>query len=438
VAARTVAVALAATSGAFVGLGLLLRNQFSVAAGLPTLLAELPARFLPPVYLGEVEPALVPLSAPARAVLEWAGPAFWGVACAVGVTVFLRDRPVSGDDDRARLRDLARCGGSTLAWMATWAGNAAWFTHDGRAALAYRVIGGVAVTVGGPVGDPDATGDAVRGFIEYCRERGWTPALYAVGEEVADFLHVRGWSSVQVAEETLLPLEGLAFTGKRWQDVRTALNRARKNGIAARWTTCPAVGSVLRGQIRALSQEWSTDKGLPEMGFTLGGLAELDDPAVRLLLAVDLDGTVQAVTSWLPVHRDGVVTGWTLDVMRRRADAPAGIMEFLIATAALDAQAEGATFLSLSGAPLARIENHTEPPAGLQRLLDLLARRLEPAYGFRSLLAFKAKFQPVYRPLLLAYPDPVTLPAIANALTRAYLPDLTPRELASLLWAVLT
>ena len=33
------------------------------------------------------------------------------------------------------------------------------------------------------------------------------------------------------------------------------------------------------------------------MGFTLGGIAELDTPETCLLLAVDTDGTVQGVTS---------------------------------------------------------------------------------------------------------------------------------------------
>jgi phosphatidylglycerol lysyltransferase len=40
------------------------------------------------------------------------------------------------------------------------------------------------------------------------------------------------------------------------------------------------------------------------------------------------------------------------------------------------------------------------------------------------LLAFKVKFQPEYRPLYMAYPDPAALPAVATALTRAHLPNL--------------
>ncbi len=234
-----------------------------------------------------------------------------------------------------------------------------------------------------------------------------------------------------MAEETVVPLGGLTFTGRRWQDVRTALNRAGRAGITAEWLTWRAAPLALTDQIRAISEEWVADKGLPEMGFTLGGLDELADDEVRLLLAVDADRTVHGVTSWLPVRRDGAVVGWTLDFMRRRGEGFRGVMEFLIASAALHAQADGAEFLSLSGAPLARLDRG-EPGDALQRLLDLAGRSLEPVYGFRSLLAFKAKFQPEYRPLFLAYPDPAALPRIGTAIGRAYLPDVGPRQFGRL------
>jgi lysylphosphatidylglycerol synthetase-like protein (DUF2156 family) len=189
---------------------------------------------------------------------------------------------------------------------------------------------------------------------------------------------------------------------------------------------------VVTDQIRAISEEWVAGQGLPEMGFTLGGLDELADDAVRCLIAVDADRTVHGITSWLPVHgSDGeaaTVVGWTLDLMRRRDDGAGtsgfrGVMEFLIASAALSFQLENARFLSLSGAPLARLDRG-RPPDPLQRLLDLSGSALEPLYGFRSLLAFKAKFQPEYRPLHMAYPDAAALPAIAAAITRAYVPDI--------------
>jgi phosphatidylglycerol lysyltransferase len=107
------------------------------------------------------------------------------------------------------------------------------------------------------------------------------------------------------------------------------------------------------------------------------------------------------------------------------------VMEFLIASAALGFKEEGAEFLSLSGAPLARIDRG-EQPVPLQRLLDIAGQALEPVYGFRSLLAFKAKFQPAYEPLYMAYPDPAQLALIGTAIGKAYLPHTTPAQLIRL------
>jgi lysylphosphatidylglycerol synthetase-like protein (DUF2156 family) len=243
---------------------------------------------------------------------------------------------------------------------------------------------------------------------------------------------------VQIAEDTLLPLQDLQFTGKKWQDVRTALNKAAKEGITAQWHAYPQAPPDLAAQIRRISRTWMAGKGLPEMGFTLGGLDQLNDPHVRCLIAVGPDNTVHGITSWMPVYADGRPAGWTLDFMRRNTDPGTfrGVMEYLIATAATAFRDQGAHFVSLSGAPLARIDRG-ERPTALQRLLDTIATTMEPVYGFQSLLHFKAKFQPVYQPLYLAYPDPAALGSIAAAISRAYLPHLTPRQALRLLTKLL-
>ncbi|MEV6206027.1 phosphatidylglycerol lysyltransferase domain-containing protein [Kitasatospora sp. NPDC051914] len=68
------------------------------------------------------------------------------------------------------------------------------------------------------------------------------------------------------------------------------------------------------------------------------------------------------------------------------------------------------------------------PPTALQRMLDWTGKVLEPVYGFRSLLAFKAKFRPEYRPMYMVYPDPAALPAITRAIGKACLPHMTPGQ----------
>ena len=68
--------------------------------------------------------------------------------------------------------------------------------------------------------------------------------------------------------------------------------------------------------------------------------------------------------------------------MRRRTDGFGPVVEYLIASSAVAFKDEGAQFISLSGAPLARTEDFDPEP--LDKLLDALGAALEPYYGFRS------------------------------------------------------
>lgn len=327
---------------------------------------------------------------------------------------------------------LRRNGGSTTSWMTTWPDNHYLPVAGGQGYVAYRRHARVAVALGDPVGPADRVADCVAEFADACDRLGLVPCVFsgtAVSVQAAERL---GWRSLQVAEDTLVDLEGLEFKGKRWQDARTALNRAEREDISFRLVTLATEPRSVLAQVRTISEEWVSDKGLPEMGFTLGGVEEALDPNVRVGLAVDSTGRVHGVTSWMPVYAaGGEITGWTLDVMRRRCDGFKIVVEFMIASACKVFQAEGARFVSLSGAPLASAGGG-RGGAVLDRLLDKLGAALEPYYGFRSLHAFKAKFLPRYEPMYLLFRDEADLPRIGIAIARAYLPDADVRALIQL------
>ncbi|MCG3752608.1 bifunctional lysylphosphatidylglycerol flippase/synthetase MprF [Amycolatopsis sp. Poz14] len=388
-------------------------------------LLDLPMRYLPPGYLEAFPIEFVPVDNAALFLYRWTGPLFWGVVLLGCMATFVHARVARRASDRTRAKELLRrYGGGTMSHMITWRGNDYWFDDAGPTVIAYRVIGGVALTTSEPVGPPDSHASSIEKFVEFCAENGWTPCFYAVSDAMRERLP--DWKAVQVAEEAVVPLSDLVFRGKKWQDVRSALNKAGKLGVTAKFADYPGTDEQLAAQIESVSQAWVSGKGMPEMRFTLGTLRELTEPDVRCLVAVDSSGAVHGVTSWLPVYREGAIVAWTLDVMRRAPQAFPGVMEFLIASMALRAKEEGAAFLSLSGAPLANRD--PEVRGALEKLLDLTGRAIEPIYGFRSLLAFKAKFQPAYQPLYLVYPAVTALPGIGNAVARAYLPNATAAQ----------
>ena len=422
---------------AYYVIGLSTIDEYWPSATAGDLFVDTLKRFVPPHFLAVVDPIVLPGHDLTSVAFQAVGPLFWAVFIVAAVVLMRQTRSEMGFADRLRARALIRRhGGGTLGFMGTWPDNVYWFSEDRDAVVAYRVINGVAITMSDPICPPDAAGRVIREFAAFCDANSWVPVFYSVHPQYLPVFDELGWQHMSVGEETLVRTTGLELTGKPWQKVRQALNRGIKEGMTTVWTSWDELPLATVAEINAISEEWVAEKELPEMGFTLGGMAELKDRDVRLMLAVGPDGRMQAVTSWLPVYRDDGVVGWTIDFMRRADGSMNGIMEFLIASAALHMKEEGAEVLSLSGAPLAAkpLAPGEEPPepTPMTRLLEFLGKTLEPAYGFSSLFRFKAKFNPEYETISMAYPDPLALPTIGVAIGRAYLPEVSAKEAVAL------
>jgi lysylphosphatidylglycerol synthetase-like protein (DUF2156 family) len=342
-------------------------------------------------------------------------------------------RLASGTSHADTAKDLLRrWGGDTISWMTTWPENRHMITADGQGYLAFRKHAGVAVALGDPVGPPGATAGIIDDFIAMCDKAALVPYIFSCSRTTTEVTDGLGWSSAQVAEDNLIDLPTLEFKGKKWQDVRTALNKAPKEGVSFRMVSLADEPWSMVRQVEELSQQWLGDKELPEMGFTLGGVTEALDREVKVGLAVGADGKLHGVTSWMPVFGpDGHVRGWTLDLMRRADGGFRSTMEFLIASSCLWFKQDGAEFVSLSGAPLARSAADADGETPVEKFLDTLGEQLEPVYGFRSLHAFKGKFQPRFSPMYMAFRDEADLPRIGIAITRAYLPTAGLRDMIS-------
>jgi lysylphosphatidylglycerol synthetase-like protein (DUF2156 family) len=417
--------AVVAPIGLYLGIGWLIRAQLQPVPSFLTLVTQLPHRFVPVSFLRHQTLAFHGTTPSSTLLLQGVGPLFWVIVLVATFVIIQGGRGTVGEPQKAeQVRELLARGSGSLGWMATWPNNRMWISPDGRLGIAYRVVNGVAVTVSDPFGDSPDPDAALTAFLRFCDRQAWTPAFYSVHDDWRRRLANRGWSSVPVAEETVIDPRTFTLEGKSMHDLRYAVNRAGREGIHSVWGSWRDLPPRVTRQITALSEEWMADKDLPELGFTLGGLDELRDEQVLIGVALDAHETVLAVTSWLPVRHDGVLVSRTLDFMRRAASGSSGVMEYLISTALLRFGEDGLTSASLSGSPLAVPAGEIRSGA-LDRVLGLIGATLEPLYGFRSLLRFKRKFSPVLESMHLVVPDPVALPAVGLAVARCYLPGIT-------------
>ncbi len=157
-------------------------------------------------------------------------------------------------------------------------------------------------------------------------------------------------------------------------------------------------------ELRSVSDEWLSAKAQREKSFSLGHFdrAYLDHFDVAV---VTIDDRIIAFANlWLTANRKEA----SVDLMRHRADAPPGTMDFLMVNLMLWARQAGYARFSIGMAPLSGIEDRRLAPAWA-KAAAFIFRHGERFYGFRGLRTYKEKFAPGWEPRYIAGPGGIGL-----------------------------
>ncbi len=351
------------------------------------------------------------------------------VTATVVLVVALAPAPDRARRTTARLRALAdRPDGDTLDPFALRADKNHVLSGDGRAAVAYRLVAGVGLASGDPVGEPESFADAVARFVELCDAHGWRPAFMGVRGDRLALYEAAGFRSEYLGDEAIVAVEGFTLDGRSMRGVRQAVNRTRNHGITTDVVREGDLDPVLRAELAAVAERGR--EGAPERGFSmaLDGLLSGRDPDCVVVVARDEDGRAFAFQRYVPCRAGA---GLSLDAMRRDRVGPNGVNERLIVDTVEWGRAHGIDDVSLNFAFGRALLDEGSEVTGPRRAQVWLLRRLNPWFQIESLLRFNAKFAPRWVPRYLVYRSLADLPAVAAAAASAegFLPfDRSPES----------
>jgi len=327
---------------------------------------------------------------------------------------------------------LEQHGDSSVAAFALAPGTDYFFSPNGRAVIAYHFESDTLLAIGDPVGPEEELGPLLEAFSEHCSERDWSFAFFQARPERLPLYRSLGWRALHIGEDPIIWTEPFTLEGSTMGDVRRKTRKLEAAGMEARhfvpgsnpFDPARSEGR-LAAELRHISNEWLSMRHVEEKGFCMG---RFDLQRLRgEWLAVAWDqarGRVQGFVTWVPIWAR---RGWALDLIRRRRDAPVGVMEFLVAKSVEQARARGDALLSLSLSALAMVDyaekesgSAGSPASGApERARTFLMQHLSRFYDFENLFRWKRKFNPAFEDRYLVYPEPLSLPRIALALVRA-------------------
>ncbi|MCW2777078.1 MAG: putative rane protein with lysine transferase [Frankiales bacterium] len=334
-----------------------------------------------------------------------------------------RQAPAPADLDRVRALLDARPDGDSLGWFALRDDKQLVFSRTGKAAVSYRVVAGVALASGDPLGDPEAWPGAIAAFLDRTCRHGWTPAVLGCSERGGTAWSRAGLLALEVGDEAVLDTTTFTLEGRAMRDVRQSVNRTERAGLAVQVRRVGEVPAEELDRLRVLAASWRD--GPVERGFSMA-LGRLGGPGDErcVVATATRDGQVQALLHFVPWGDDGL----SLDLMRRARGTDNGVNELLITRAVLAAPGLGVRRVSLNFALFRRaLEQGGRLGAGpvlrRWRALLLLASRV---WQIDSLYRFNDKFGPAWTPRYVCYRRPSDLPrvVVAGLQAEAFLPQL--------------
>ncbi|NUS17005.1 MAG: DUF2156 domain-containing protein, partial [Streptomyces sp.] len=340
-------------------------------------------------------------------------------------------RPVAelSEEEEARLRALlARHGGrDSLGHFALRRDKSVVFSPSGKAAVCYRVVSGVALAGGDPIGDVEAWPGAIERFMELARAHAWLPAVVGCSETGGEvWTRETGLDALELGDEAIVSTREFTLEGRAMRNVRQMVKRIERSGYTCRVRRVHELSEGEKQKVRLAADAWrgtDTERGFSMALGRFGEDVDGDCVVVTAHKACEPGGAhpelgdLRAVLHFVPWGPDGM----SLELMRRDRGADPGLNELLIVAALQQAPQLGVERVSLNFAmfrsALARGERIGAGPVlrGWRGLLVFLSRWFQ----IESLYKFNAKFQPEWVPRFLVFPNSRDLPRIGFAIMQA-------------------
>jgi lysyl-tRNA synthetase class 2 len=176
---------------------------------------------------------LVGVSGPIRFAPEASADLFNLLTSALGVftllvTVYLFLRPAEprgrlSERDSLQIRDLlARYGDrDSLGYFALRHDKSVIWSPSGKSCIGYRVVSGVMLASGDPIGDPEAWPGAIHAFLDEAARHAWVPAVMGCGELGAEIWCREGdLTALELGDEAIVEVADFTVQGRAMRNVR--------------------------------------------------------------------------------------------------------------------------------------------------------------------------------------------------------------------------
>jgi phosphatidylglycerol lysyltransferase len=321
-------------------------------------------------------------------------------------------RSVPSEEEYKRAKLLTQhFGNSSLDYFKTYSDKLIFASPEINAYIAYRVSKNFAVVLEDPVSENrDEMKRCIIFFSKFCYENGLKDIYYRVPKESLAVYNGLKMKSLFIGQEGVTDLSSFSLEGGEKKSVRNALNKIKAQGyIAHIWT--PPLRDGLIQKLKAVSDEWLKLTGRNEIVFSQGMFVEKE---IKEQTVITIENHEEKIIAFLNIIPDYVKKEGTYDLLRKTADAPNGIMDYIMIELFNYFKNNGIQYVNLGFAPMSGIDDPHNFP---EKSMKFAYEKIRSFSHYKGQREYKEKFDPQWSDKFLVYRndyDLLQVPAVLS------------------------
>jgi phosphatidylglycerol lysyltransferase len=307
-------------------------------------------------------------------------------------------------------------GSSALDFFKTYSDKLIFSPPDIDAFISYRVSKNFAVVLENPVAENnEEMKRCIVAFGRYCFENGMKEIFYRIPKESLQIYTEFRKKFLFLGQEGVLDLNVFTLEGGDRKSIRNAINKITEQGYTSHVHTPPLKDGVIQ-KLKSVSDEWLKLTGRHEIVFSQGMFVEKE---IKQQTVITVENSEEKIIAFLNIIPDYAENEGTYDLLRKTADAPNGIMDFILIELFKYFKSRGIQFVNLGFAPMSGLN---DPHNFTEKSMKFAYEKIRSFSHYKGQREYKEKFYPQWNDKYLIYDNDYDLLQVPSVLSKVIKP----------------
>ena len=261
----------------------------------------------------------------------------------------------------------------------------------------------------------DAMKRCIISFSKYAYDNGLKEIFYRVPDESLPVYHELSMKSLFIGQEGVVDLASFTLEGGERKSIRNAMNKITEQGYTTHINTPPLRDGLIQ-KLKAVSEEWLKLTERNEIVFSQGMFVEKE---IKEQTVITVENKEEKIIAFLNIIPDYVKNEGTYDLLRKTADAPNGIMDYILIELFKYFKTKGIQYVNLGFAPMSGLDDPHNFP---ERSMKFAYEKIRAFSHYKGQREYKEKFKPQWYDKFLIYNNDYDLLQVPAVLARVIKP----------------